>query len=440
MATTTDRLPISHKHYLKPTQNGRATFLDEVRFVEEMIENPLMLERYGLEPYFEKMLYKFLMDYAYTVLDLRGKDVADYMFNTMREVAVKWQELKGIEDKDLMENAFDYYMSYGEKVCYGGQETTWNNYTDKHFTHTYKPMQLMYAQQSINCWEFLMSVRPLTFTENIVIYKSEVDKILEVFGDDLHKILVAYYFIVRAKLYESSRCYWDNVPVVDKETGEVFKRNQNSEAKHWNTPFTRERNMAYKHGIRGTRSRLVKHELGIEDKRGIATIYNEVAEELFNAGLFIDISKLSQRDVGNIYVDDDLFDDYGYCTVKDFDKKTGEVVVKEKNGRTCAKGSWDKAKIGAYKPTFLKLHSDEEVAFELDYYTFTHGYVFDMFVYLCSINHSTVKGVKCRIETCKECGNRFLVYMDGTKGRTSSYCVECSDSSARMRRSRAKKR
>ena len=41
MATTTDRLPISHKHYLKPTQNSRATWLDEVKFVEEMIENPI---------------------------------------------------------------------------------------------------------------------------------------------------------------------------------------------------------------------------------------------------------------------------------------------------------------------------------------------------------------------------------------------------------------
>ena len=129
MATTTSKLKTTHKHYLNPIQNGRATWLDEVRFVEEMIANPLMLDRYGLQPYGEYLTYKMLMNYAYTVKNLRGKDVADFMFNTMRDVAIRYQQLKPNENrihidllgqkhdfyKEMINECFDSYLSYGKK-------------------------------------------------------------------------------------------------------------------------------------------------------------------------------------------------------------------------------------------------------------------------------------------------------------------------------------
>ena len=442
MATTTDRLPISHKHYLKPTQNGRATWLDEVKFVEEMIENPLMLERYGLSPYGEYFTYKLLMCYAYTVLDLRGKDVADFMFNTMREVAIKYQQLKPSEfDENIIRNMFDGYNSYGKLVCYGGTTYKEDTYKDKVYYTQHLPLQVRMSRKVLNCWEFLMSVRPQVFTENIVFYKSEVDAILDLFGDDLHKILIAFHVVLRAKLFESSRCYWDNREIVDEVTGEVFKVNQNSDAKHWNTPFIREHDVAYvTTGVCDKRSRDLKHELGIEDRRGVANLYNEVIIDMQQAGLIEDISKIGKGNGGYSQVDGEVIkcDGYGITyTVKDF--KDGKVAYKiNRDAKTYLQATARKDLQGAYKPTFLKLHSDEEVAFELDYYALTHGYVFDMFVYLCSISHKSVRGVKCRIETCKQCGDRFLVYMDGTKGRTSSYCLKCSDGKARAKRCRSK--
>ena len=442
MATITSKLPKSHKHYLSPIQNGRATWLDEVKFVEEMIENPLMLERYGLKPYGEYFTYKLLMCYAYTVLDLRGKDVADFMFNTMREVAIKYQQLKHIEDKDVMRNMFDGYDSYGKLVCYGGTTYDEDTYKDKTTYTRHIPLQVRMSRKALNCWEFLMSVRPQIFTENIVFYKSEVDAVLNLFDDDLHKILIAFQVILRAKLFESSRCYWDDREVVDEVTGEVFKVNQNSESKHWNTPFIREYDIAYATtGICDKRSRDLKHELGIEDRRGIAPLYNEVIQDMIQAGLIEDISKIGKCNGGYSQVDGKVIQQNGYettYTIKDF--KDGKVTYKiNRSAKTYLQATLKKDMQGAYKPTFLKLHSDEEVAFEIDYYALTHGYVFDMFEYLCSIKHKSVRDVKCRIETCKQCGNRFLVYMDGTKGRTSSYCLECSDIKARLERSRKRR-
>ena len=461
MATTTSKLKTTHKHYLNPIQNGRATWLDEVRFVEEMIANPLMLDRYGLQPYGEYLTYKMLMNYAYTVKNLRGKDVADFMFNTMRYVAIRYQQLKPNGNriwtdsygdkrnlyKELIDEYFDGYLSYGKKVCYGGKETT-EDYSGKVRKQVYTPLQIRFAHRSLNCWEFLMSVRPQVFTEDIVIYKSEIDEILKVFGNDLHKILIAYHVIVRAKLFESSRCYWDSVPVVDEETGEVFQRNQNSDAKHWQTPLLREYAFYYTGtGKCGKRSRDLKNELGIEDRRGIAKLYTSVINEMVTVGLLENTSKLLKSDLGGYTQakDDNVFTQEKYTgrityTVKDF--KDGKTTMKiNRSAKSYLKETMDKTMIGAYKPTFLTLHDDsKEVAFTINYYALTSGYVFEMFEYLVKINHSSMKdcnGVK--IEVCKECGNRFMVYLDGTKGRTSKYCHKCSEGKARTKRSRAKK-
>ena len=460
MATTTSKLETTHKHYLNPIQNGRATWLDEVRFVDEMIKNPLMLDRYGLQPYGEYLTYKMLMNYAYTVKNLRDKDVADFMFNTMRDVAIRYQQLKPNANriwtdsygethdfyKELISEYFDGYLSYGKKVCYGGKETT-ETYDGKMREHIYKSLPLRFAQRSLNCWEFLMSVRPQVFTEDIVIYKSEIDEILKVFANDLHKILIAYHVIVRAKLFESSRRYWDNVPVVDEETGEVYQRNQNSEAKHWQTPLLREYDFSYTvTGECKKRSRDLKNELGIEDRRGIAKLYTSVINEMCVCGLLENTSKLLKSDLGDYSQakDDNVFAQEKYTgrityTVKDF--KDGKTTMKiNRSAKSYLKETSQKTMIGAYKPTFLTLHDDsKEIAFTIDYYALTSGYVFEMFEYLVKINHSSMKdcnGVK--IEVCKECGDRFMVYLDGTKGRTSSYCKECGDIDARLKRSRAK--
>ena len=460
MATITSKLPTNHKHYLNPIQNGRATWLDEVRFVEEMIANPLMLDRYGLQPYGEYLTYKMLMNYAYTVKNLRGKDVADFMFNTMRDVAIRYQQLKPNENrihidllgqkhdfyKEMINECFDSYLSYGKKVCYGGKETT-EDYSSKMRYHTYKPLQVRFAHRSLNCYEFLMAVRPQVFTEDIVIYKSEIDEILNVFANDLHKILIAFHVILRAKLFESSRCYWDSVPVVDETTGEVYQRNQNSDAKHWQTPLLREYDFTYiVTGECEKRSRDLKNELGIEDRRGIAKLYTSVIEEMVTVGLLENTSKLLKSDLGGYSQakDEGVFAQEKYTgrikyTVKDF--KDGKTTMKiNRSAKAYLKETSQKTMIGAYKPTFLTLHDDsKEVAFTIDYYALTSGYVYEMFEYLVKINHPSVQGCNgCKIEVCKECGSRFMIYLDGTKGRTSKYCQDCSDAKARMKRSRSK--
>ena len=401
------------------------------------------------------------MNYAYTIKNLRGKDVADFMFNTMRDVAIRYQQLKPNGNriwtdsygdkrnlyKELIDEYFDGYLSYGKKVCYGGRKTT-EDYSGKVRKHIYTPLPLRFAKRSLNCWEFLMSVRPQVFTEDIVIYKSEIDEILKVFGNDLHKILIAFHVILRAKLFESSRCYWVSVPVVDETTGEVYQRNQNSDAKHWQTPLLREYDFTYiVTGECEKRSRDLKNELGIEDRRGIAKLYTSVIEEMVTVGLLENTSKLLKSDLGGYSQakDDNVFTQEKYTgrityTVKDF--KDGKTTMKiNRSAKSYLKETMDKTMVGAYKPTFLTLHDDsKEVAFTINYYALTSGYVFEMFEYLVKINHSSMKdcnGVK--IEVCKECGDRFMIYLDGTKGRTSKYCHKCSEGKARTKRSRAKK-
>ena len=208
------KLPRWNKFKIVPTQESFATWIDEVRFVEEMIENPLMLNRFkhengysrpSINPYGSEMIYKMLMNYAYTVLGLRGKAVKEFMFNTMKNVAQCYHEMMMEIDKKYaerendsfykklcgcsrhehnMKRAFDDWDSYGVRVCYGCEVTYEDRYKDRTYYTTYTPMMLLQSRKCLNVWEFLQSVRPQTMAQDIVIYEDELQAILDLFGDD----------------------------------------------------------------------------------------------------------------------------------------------------------------------------------------------------------------------------------------------------------------
>ena len=459
------KLPRWNKFKIVPTQESFATWIDEVRFVEEMIENPLMLNRFkhengysrpSINPYGSEMIYKMLMNYAYTVLGLRGKAVKEFMFNTMKNVAQCYHEMMMEIDKKYaerendsfykklcgcsrhehnMKRAFDDWDSYGVRVCYGCEVTYEDRYKDRTYYTTYTPMMLLQSRKCLNVWEFLQSVRPQTMAQDIVIYEDELQAILDLFGDDLHKILIAYSMIVRAKLFEQSRCYWDNKTVVDDVTGEVFSVSQTSEAKHWNTPCITER--------MNRRSSYLIKELGFEDRRGILNLYGEVLKEMFQAELFEDTWLLMKGNGGCLQTQYKIFDNDGYrysYTIKDFDMKKKKVKLKRgRSAKGYVKATMSKDMIGSYKAKFLTLHDDtKKVALIIDYYTLTHGYVLDLVEYLGNIGHMSVEKNKFRIITCSDCGKRSLVVMDGKKGKMPKYCEECGSPKAKMRRKRSK--
>lgn len=458
-----------YKFRIVPVQDGISTWIDEVRFVEEMIENPLMLDNYirangySLSPYGEKVIYKMLMNYAYSVLDLRGNDVKDFMFNTMRNVAELYHEMKMETSKSYrekqerhkkllkewgllslkeelheykMKRAFDDWDSYGVKVCYGCKTYREDTYKDKTYYETHVPLPKLESQKALNVWEFLKSVRPQTMAQDIVFYEDELQPILDLYKDDLHKLIIAFSMILRAKLFEQSRCYWDEKTVVDDVTGEVYKVANSCEGSHWNTPCITERKNA-------VRSSYLIYELGFTDRRGILNLYEEVLQEMFQEGLFRDIGLLMKSEGGysQMKASGDIFEFVGTTptyTIKDFDMKKKKVKLKRnRSAKTYLRMTQRKDIIGAYKPTFLTLHDDtKKVAFTIDYYKLTHGYVMDFMVYLGSIHHRSVEGNRFKIMTCSVCGKRELIMLDGKKGKMPKYCEECGTPKAKMRRIR----
>lgn len=458
------------KFRIVPVQRGISTWIDEVRFIEEMMENPLMLDRYvrangdKLSPYGEKVIYKMLMNYAYSVLDLRGNDVKNFMFHTMRNVAERYHEIKMETDKHYaqeqdrfraygatttvhdynMKRAFDDWDSYGVKVCYGCKTSWEDSYKDRIYYETHVPLPMMLSQKALNVWEFLKSVRPQTMAQDIVIYEDELQPILDLYEDDLHKLLIAYSMIIRAKLFEQSRCYWDEKTIVDDVTGEVFSVSNSCEGSHWNTPcITEYKN--YRRFGKHNRSSYLIYELGFTDRRGVLNLYHEVLMDMYESGLFEDIRLLMKSRGGYSQTSgsaEALFDYMGTTptyTIKDFDMKKKKVKLKrDRSAKTYLRMTCGRDLIGAYKPTFLTLHDDtKKVAFTIDYYKLTHGYILDFMEYLGTIKHKTVEGNKFRIATCSECGERQLILMDGKKGKMPKYCEECGSPKAKMKRKRA---
>lgn len=434
------------KWYLNPKQGARATWIDEIRLLEEVLDNPLALDKYKLNPYGDKFMYTVLMNYAYTVLRLRGNDVKDYMFNTMREIAIHYNELKPnkLHDK-LMNDAFDDYYSYGKKVCYGLIQVTTDDYKDRAYRVNYKPLTLMTSQKYLNVWEFLMGVRPQHIEDDIPFYVSEINTIVELFGHDFNKLLIAFHTILRAKLFESSRLYWESQTFVDEVTGEVVEFQKYSDAKHWNTPCVRERF--------SSKAVELGQELGIKDRRGLIKVYNEVLNTMFENGLFINTGMMFKTN-GTVYSgithDSNVFTDCGYghyeFKVKQFDKKSQQVrTVVKTVSKQYLQSALSKSMVGTYKPTFLSLNSNEPLAFTINYYDLTHGYVFNFIEYLVKnkvVTNDFLKQCKngYRIKVCKECGKRYLVILDGSKQRVPIYCEVCGSPQAIQERKNAQRK
>jgi hypothetical protein len=417
MAVAMDRLKKTDLFYVNP-QLDKTTLFDEKRFVENYLAFPKeTLDFYGIPYRLNKMVFTFLFKYGYTILGLRnyGRSynskemfLSDWVFNTVKEKALECgltqDEITATFGTSRIDNTYASYVCYGRQGQYG----LFGNIPDK------------LRNQCLNDYEFERMMKPFEI-HTIHIYKEEVDAILEVFGDDYRKVIIALHMIMRAKQFQANLMTKDVV-----------------EGKYWWTPCVRDssqcrRKSWYWNGIeeepthktKRTHSRYFKHELGVEwkvangtDRKSVITLYNEVYDTLVECGLFI------QNDFNG-----------GLKGLNGVARYVGEF----KAHKICkARINWSKQKTRAYKPTFLELERDEVPVITITYEDYINGYVLNFIEYLTNSGASCMKPYnKCKVVTCKDCGKRFSVLYDGrSKGKTSSYCVNCGSSKNRTARSR----
>ena len=435
MAVCIDRLKETDLFHVKPV-DGKTSQFDEKRFVESYLEKPKeTLDKYGIRYDLNKMVYTFLFKYGYTVLGLRnyGRSyesetmyLSDWVFDTVREKAVEC----GLSEQDVRDKFGSSKVSetYATYVCYGklGKNgTLFGNIPDN------------IRSQCLNDYEYVRMMKPFEIN-TIYIYKDEVDKVLEVFGDDYRKVILALQMIMRAKHFQADRQMFDGVEVLVR-ADRGYEDMTIIESRYWYTPCVRESSMIrvgswYDNDntdcIKCERmpSRYFKPQLGVHwdkangtDRKNVMVLYNEVVDEMEQCGLFEKPKDFN----GGLR---------GYDGVDKY-------VSEDKAKKICLARTYAKEQpTNCYRPTFLTLEKDEVPVITITYDDYVKGYIFNFIEYLCSIHAQCVKPYnKCKIVECKDCGKRFGVLYDGrSKGKTSTYCVDCSDSKARMRRSRGK--
>ena len=436
MAVCMDRLNETDLFYAKPV-DGKTSQFDEKRFVESYLEKPKeTLDKYGIRYDLNKMVYTFLFKYGYTVLGLRnyGRSyesetmyLSDWVFNTVREKAVECglteEEIRSKFGSSKVSDTYATYVCYGKL---GKNGTLFGNIPDN------------IRSQCLNDYEFVRMMKPFEI-QTVYIYKDEVDKVLEVFGDDYRKVILALQMIMRAKHFQADRLMFDGVEVLVR-ADRGYEDMTIIESRYWYTPCVRESSTMkvdswfdsheYDSGVKTQRmpSRYFKPQLGIHwdkangtDRKNVMVLYNEVVDEMVQHGLF------------------EKSNDYngGLAGIESIAK----YVDERKASKICLARIYAKEQpTNCYRPTFLTLEKDEVPVITITYDDYEKGYIFNFIEYLCSINAQCVKPYnKCKIVECKQCGKRFGVLYDGrSKGKTSSYCVDCSDGKARTKRSRGK--
>lgn len=432
----TSSLKESNKFYVSPIQNGRMTTIDEYRFVIDLLEHPKeTLDRFDIVLHQSRFVIQCLTKYAYTELKLTNmKDNQHWVNATMRELA------KDIYGDDVFssnsnvvpysEAWFNFEFSFEKKE---DENKKWikhsfepNGYVNKVifgeyglYGRKYGSMFQRKQDKTFNRYELAIEMRPLRLDNDIVLYKHEIDALLATF-DNFHELLVAYALVVRAKFFEMSRVWYE-------ENGHQALL----ESKHWWTPCVRdkqERLFCKELGFAPSHIGVVKksmHDL-------LEQVLNKMEEEYlitYNSTRYCNLEKFKAYDTG-------------YSRHYDYIQKKWDF---EANGFTYEHDATQmlKQRQGhAYRPIFLTLDSDTEVAFSISYEEYTHGYVFNFIQYLCEIKHPCIEGMKCRVFTCKGCGKRVCELIEvgsETRGRKSSLCEECGSVNGRKARSRSKK-
>ena len=422
----------THRFYVSPKQNGRMTTIDERRFVMDLLEQPKeTLDRYGMEIHTSRFIIQCLTKYAYTELKLTNmKDNQQWVFNTMKKLAVEvygdvfhndttaipysneWfnvnstreDEYKVMVKHSFEPNGYVHTVVFGEYGIYG-----------KRFGSLFQRKQ----NKTFNKFELAIEMRLLRMDNDIVFYKHEIDTLLATF-DTFHELMVAFALLVRAKFFEMSRVWYE-------ENG----HQELLDNKHWWTPCIRERH-----------ERLLCQELGFAPshvgvvKMSMHDLLEQVLTKMDEAHLIeYNNSHMCNLDRFKAY-------DNGFSIHYDYIQKEWDY---EANGFTYEHDATQmlKQRQGqAYRPTFLTVNSDDEVAFSISYEDYTHGYVFNFIQYLCEIKHPCMEGMKCRVFTCKECGKRVCELIEvgtETRGRKSCLCEVCGSTNGRKRRSRSKK-
>ena len=406
----TDRVEITEKFYINP--NGKMSLIDELKFVEEYLENPLdTLTKYGFKPTLNsKTVYTFLFKYGYTVLGLRNKsnsfkgemELSDWVYNTAKTQTLKYMSK---EETELIFGSNKTVRTFASLCCYG--EVGKNGVL-------YNNIPYNIRRKCLNDWEFEREMTPFQIRE-VFVYKSEVDEILNLF-DDYRYIVIALHMIVRAKQFQAHRLLFEGDLAINEGT-------------YWWTPCVYESRQLGTE--KKTHSKRLKGELGVEwkrmnksDRKSVITIYREVYNLMVENGLFIS---------------NDHNLEFGLKGFSRISKYTDEYKAKQICEARMHDGKVMNVK--AYRPTFLTMEGEDEIAFVVTPQDYKKGVIFKFLEFLVNdVQHECVKPfVKCKIMDCKDCGKRFAVLYDGkTKGKTPSYCKDCSTDSAKSRRKREK--
>lgn len=413
----------THRFYVKPIQNGKMTTIDEIRFINELLNDTAKTcEKYDIQLAYSVFVATTLTKYAYTELGItERKDNERYVFETMKQLAMN------VYGDDLFTRKYETFDEVYSTASYvkhsfecGYIHTVIFGKYDRH-GRLYGGIFHKRQAKTFNKFELAIELRPLRIERDIVFYKSEIDKLLEVF-DDFHDLMVAFGLMVKAKVFENSRMWYE-------ENGHQALL----ESKHWWTPCNRNKQtnvFCGEIGFAPSKIGVVKESMMHMQNRILNTM-NEHGLVVFEETLGITSSLKSSGFKVSRYGINEFIEykcrkwDWTHKRYTDWQDAT--YMLKQRQGH-------------AYKMLFLHHESDDEVAFNITYDEYTHGYVFNLIEYLCEIKHPCMERMKCRVFTCKHCGKRVCELIElGTerRGRKSNLCSECGSGRGRTKRCRA---
>lgn len=447
----TDRVSVNSKWYVNPRQGGKTfNIVSEVKFVEDLLneDNNVkeILDRWQIDETALRLYNDFMIGmffkYGYTMLRLNRNQTRQWAYENLMSVIDRWlvdyKEEKIAEAKKnnmykTTGSSWEWWLemvdsdvkhtrrAIEERInlkCFGEYENMINIHNGSE-RRVRKYDYISYVNYgTLNSYEFDIRMRPLQFEEPLYFYEDELRAICDI-CNDVHELVVAWQMIVKAKQYESSRKWYD-----DKGFRKLY------DTRRWWTPLYRNKHAVKDLGIAPSKT---------HTKQGynilLYSVYNSFVEAgLFEANKDRDYSwlKIERKPDGEILGASVIGKVRKNGTLKEY-----TTVISSKRLRRIKAGE-----NSAYKPTFLTLQKDEAPVITLDYYEVTHGFVFELYEFLSAhkeLRDKFLEGNKVQIKTCSECGHRFMVILDGEKGRAPKHCAECGTPKAKMKRSRAKK-
>lgn len=418
----TDGVKNTHRFYVNPTQDGKMSTIDEVKFVEQLLTDTVgTCERYGIQIPYSVFVATTLTKYAYTVLGItERKENEQYVFNTMKQLAIN------VYGDDLFTGKHEMFSTKGYAKhsfeAYGYIHTVIFGKYDSH-GRLYGGIFHRRQAKTFNKFELAIELRPLRFERDIVFYKSEINKILDVF-DSFHDLVVAFSFLVKAKVFENSRMWYE-------QNG----HQELLESKHWWTPYNRncqKKIFCKEIGFAPSKVGVVQESMSDMQIRVLSTMHEH--------GLVL--FELKDGVQSSLKESGFKISRYGFNTFVEYKCRKWDWTHKCYTDWQDASYMLKQRQGNAYKALCLQYESDDEVAFSITYDEYVHGYVFNFIEYLCEIKHPCMERMKCRIFTCKHCGKRVCELIElgtETRGRKSNSCTECGSGKGRTARSRKKK-